>query len=133
MPGVSSYHASKGRSLWLPCVFSTILCMLVFGVVVVGGQRPVVSAEGRTGHALETTAGAEACRVLAGDVVPSPNVTDPTSFDLRGVSALSAGDIWAVGTCSGGPCSGFEVQHSMATLHWDGLRWSQVPTPGTIY
>ena len=53
-------------------------------------------------------------------VVPSPNVGDSS---LRGVAAVSAGDIWAVGFSG---LSGFNAQ--TLTLHWDGNSWAIVPS-----
>jgi hypothetical protein len=39
---------------------------------------------------------------------------------LEGVTAISANDVWAVGTDS---------SYKPLTLHWDGTAWSNVPTP----
>jgi hypothetical protein len=52
-------------------------------------------------------------------VVPSP-AAEPTAASLAGISAASASDIWAVGTCSGP--SGFQT----LTEHWNGKQWSVV-------
>jgi hypothetical protein len=46
--------------------------------------------------------------------VTSPNVSGANQ--LFGVTAISAGDIWAVGSVSGAPLA----------LHWDGTAWSVV-------
>ncbi len=55
-------------------------------------------------------------------IIPSPN---PGSYDnsLRAVTALSANDVWAVGT--------YEVNTypQTLTLHWDGQAWTVVPSP----
>jgi hypothetical protein len=57
-------------------------------------------------------------------IVPSPNANSLNNI-LRGVSAISADDVWA---------AGYFVNHSFyQTLieHWDGSQWSVVPSPNT--
>ncbi|MGI8864614.1 MAG: hypothetical protein ACR2JH_09500 [Solirubrobacteraceae bacterium] len=45
---------------------------------------------------------------------------------LSGVRALSSRDAWAVGAyCNGSKCS----PERTLTVHWDGRRWSTVPSP----
>src|SRR5207244_3046506 len=60
----------------------------------------------------------------AWQIVPSPNPGD-YNF-LLDVSAVAAGDVWAVGTT-------FDVTgtHNLA-MHWDGQSWRSVavPSPG---
>lgn len=58
-------------------------------------------------------------------VVPSPNPTGKTWVVLNGISAVSGTDIWAVGH-SGDPSS---IPLQTLTMHWDGTRWSIVPSP----
>jgi hypothetical protein len=57
-------------------------------------------------------------------VVPSPDVTNYDTF-LRGVSAISTNDVWAVG--------GYRDLVSSVTstfiIHWNGSSWSIVPSP----
>lgn len=55
--------------------------------------------------------------------VKSPNIADENN-QLTSISALSANDIWAVGTSNG-------YEGSLLTLaeHWDGSRWSIVHSP----
>jgi hypothetical protein len=53
-------------------------------------------------------------------VVPSP-VAEPTGSVLAGVAAVSAADIWAVGSSNNG--SGF----SALIEHWNGTAWTVVP------
>jgi hypothetical protein len=57
-------------------------------------------------------------------VVGSPN-SGSVDNDIYGVAALSATDIWAVGSA---------VSQTL-TMHWDGVQWSVVPSPsqGTLY
>jgi hypothetical protein len=58
--------------------------------------------------------------------VPSPNPgAEGTSLD--GITAVSSGNIWAVGTDSGA----FPHQSSSQTviLHWNGKSWARVPSP----
>lgn len=54
--------------------------------------------------------------------VPSPNV-GPDDNELRGVSAASANDVWAVGSYNDG------TAERTLILHWDGTSWSVVPSP----
>ncbi len=56
-------------------------------------------------------------------VVSSPNVGTGNNFLWGGLTALSASDIWAVG--SFGPSSSGQT----LALHWNGTVWSVVPTP----
>ena len=57
--------------------------------------------------------------------VASANVGDAYN-DLRGVAAITANDVWAVGTWSdGAPRPTF---HTLAE-HWDGSAWTVVSTP----
>jgi hypothetical protein len=53
---------------------------------------------------------------------PSPGAGDNT---LDGVTALSAGDIWAVGLYNNG--SG--APNRSLTIHWNGSYWSETPSP----
>ncbi len=57
-------------------------------------------------------------------VVPSPNVGSGNNF-LDGVAALSAKNVWAVGSYY------LQNQGPARTLieHWDGTSWSIVPSP----
>jgi hypothetical protein len=56
-------------------------------------------------------------------VVPSPNPGDAET-SLNGVSALSSSNAWAVGEYS----SGSEPSKTLV-LHWNGLNWTQIPSP----
>jgi plastocyanin len=58
--------------------------------------------------------------------VPSPNRGTPDSNDLLGVAAVARDDVWAVGFTTG-----FTMGQGKSALieHWDGTRWSVVPTP----
>jgi len=55
---------------------------------------------------------------------PSPGAAH--SACLEGVTALSASDAWAVGFFTPSPTSGAQKP---LVLHWDGTRWTQVPSP----
>ncbi len=55
---------------------------------------------------------------------PSPNVQGITNA-LYGVAAVSANDVWAVGT------SHYYSDHPLME-HWDGTQWSVVPSPNII-
>ena len=48
--------------------------------------------------------------------VPSPNVSGGAN-QLFGITAISANDIWAVGTAGGAPLA----------MRWNGSDWSVVP------
>lgn len=58
-------------------------------------------------------------------VVTSPNPGADTYVELNGVAAISANDIWAVGH-GGDPGS---IPLETLTEHWDGSRWSIIPSP----
>ena len=47
------------------------------------------------------------------------NPFSPLYIDLRGITALSANDVWAVGA----------LNNSTLIVHWNGKRWSIVPSP----
>ncbi len=62
-------------------------------------------------------------------VVPSPNIGGPStqsiSNELRGITAVSANDIWAFGlTDDFGP-----ERIANLVMHWDGTDWKIAPTP----
>ncbi len=57
-------------------------------------------------------------------VVPSPN-PQPVVF-LYDVGAISASDVWTVGTSSAG--DEFSPEETL-TQHWDGSSWLTVPSP----
>jgi hypothetical protein len=57
-------------------------------------------------------------------IVSSPNTGKRTNV-LNGVVAISAADAWAVGAAD----SGNAPDQITLTLHWDGTRWAQVPSP----
>ena len=57
----------------------------------------------------------------AWSIVPSPNPSDSEITYLKGVSAVSATDVWAVGYSQGGAKPLIE--------HWDGTAWNIVPAP----
>lgn len=58
-------------------------------------------------------------------IVPSPN-PDSQLNELRGVAAISANDVWAVGYRGG---TQNETPLQTLILHWDGTSWSQVASP----
>jgi hypothetical protein len=57
-------------------------------------------------------------------IVPSPNPPNDTNTVLNSVSGTSAFDVWAVGTTHDGT-----FPSRTLILHWDGVRWSIVPSP----
>src|SRR6266446_8452518 len=61
-------------------------------------------------------------------VLPSPN--GDSSSGLSGVAAVSANDIWAVGS------SGSQMGSGQTLIeHWNGTQWSlaQIPSTGSLY
>lgn len=60
-------------------------------------------------------------------IIPSPNVPSVNNM-LKGVTAVSATDVWAVGdTFVGG-----QYGSSSLVEHWDGTSWRIVPSPNPI-
>jgi hypothetical protein len=57
----------------------------------------------------------------------TPNSFTPLYIDFRGITALSANDVWAVGSV----ITDTHVQDTTHTViaHWNGQRWSIVPSP----
>jgi hypothetical protein len=53
-------------------------------------------------------------------IVPSPNPNTRVSSILVGIAAISANDIWAVGSIGG---------FQSVTEHWDGTSWSIIASP----
>jgi hypothetical protein len=60
--------------------------------------------------------------------VPVPDPRGATSSTLYGVAAVSADDVWAVGYSTSG--SGKATRDRALTEHWNGHRWTLVPSPG---
>jgi hypothetical protein len=58
-------------------------------------------------------------------IVPSPN-PDSQLNELRGVAAISANNVWAVGYRGG---TRTETPLETLVLHWDGTSWSKVASP----
>jgi hypothetical protein len=61
-------------------------------------------------------------------IVPSPSPDDQVN-ELRGVAALSANDVWAVGYSFG---TQSESNIDTLILHWDGVTWSEVASPNVL-
>lgn len=60
-------------------------------------------------------------------VVPSPDGVDRGENDLESVAAISANDVWAVGSMQANPLDRFtQTNASLLIEHWDGSRWSIV-------
>jgi hypothetical protein len=61
----------------------------------------------------------------------SPNPGPGPIYDgLNGVSASSANDVWAVGSYCASACDNHQggARIQPLVVHWDGLRWAQVPS-----
>ncbi len=64
-------------------------------------------------------------------MVPSPNPGSAVNV-LSGIAAVSADDIWAVGTSADSPFSrDVPTIGQTLALHWNGKRWSIARTPNT--
>ena len=62
--------------------------------------------------------------------VPAPNPSRRIN-GLYAVTAVSGGDVWAVGfSCASGCGGSSEVDHALA-VHWNGTVWSTAKTPVT--
>jgi hypothetical protein len=62
-------------------------------------------------------------------VVPSPDYANEANY-LTGAVAISANDVWAVGSWSWDKaCSTTMWGCNTLTMHWDGEQWSIVPSP----
>lgn len=57
-------------------------------------------------------------------IVPSPNPRNDVISKLHSVSAVSANDVWAVGSSHNGSAPARTLIE-----HWDGTQWSIVPSP----
>jgi hypothetical protein len=55
--------------------------------------------------------------------VPSPNAAGATQTFIKGVTAISADNAWAVGSATVG-----NAQHTV-TMDWNGKNWTMVPSP----
>jgi hypothetical protein len=53
-------------------------------------------------------------------IVASPNPAPGANSNLQGIAAISANDIWAVGSIGAA---------KTLTEHWDGISWSIIPSP----
>jgi hypothetical protein len=62
----------------------------------------------------------------AWSAVPAPDLGSPGTSELRGVVAVAAGEVWAVGAYSS-PATGWWNQPLV--MRWDGSAWSFVPAP----
>src|SRR6266851_4948743 len=60
-------------------------------------------------------------------VAPGPNVGSINN-DLSAVAAISSSDIWTVGYTYSSQV--LTPSHTL-TIHWNGTRWSIVPSPNT--
>jgi len=122
-------HGSRG-SISLAI---TLFLLLSIGILAtLGALTQAASAQApTTGQKadrppISSVSGAPDC-ASGWNVIPSPN-HGPNGNNLDGISAVSANDIWAVGTYQSNT-SPFAVQ--TLTEHWDGSAWSTVPSPNS--
>ena len=81
------------------------------------------------GFSLGSTANSQGTLILhwngrAWSQVPNPNPSSPNN-QLSGVSAISATDVWAVGSRG----SNSPARTDTLVLHWNGTAWSRVKSP----
>lgn len=62
--------------------------------------------------------------------VPMPSPRGANEVQLNAVTAASAADVWVVGDWAG---VGTHNNYAALTEHWDGSRWTIVPTPRIGY
>jgi hypothetical protein len=109
--------ATTGSSF--PSAFHGVTAISPTNVWAVGTSRANV-------YPFPTTALVEHFDGTSWSIVPSPNpeagIVFPGSFGLLAIAAISATDIWAVGTFSD-PSSSLDLP---LTEHWDGTSWSMV-------
>jgi hypothetical protein len=85
--------------------------------------------DGRTGGRHPTTilkAAIEHWDGTSWSIVTSPNPNPGGSSTLQGIAAISANDIWAVGTFGG---TSVVPTEKTLTEHWDGTSWSIISSP----
>jgi hypothetical protein len=114
-----------GTSSSFPAVFQAVTAISPSNVWVVGTSRSHQ-------YPFPATALIEHFNGTSWSIVPSPNpeagLEFAGAFGLVGIAAVSANDIWAVGTYSD-PNTGFDLP---LTEHWDGTSWTLVPSPSVI-
>ena len=104
---------SSNQNVLRSYTYQDVLASLLFIVVMMG----MLSACGS--QATSSPAGSSG----TSKVVPSPNAG--LALSLRGVTALSASDIWAVGDSLSNRSGGRQT----LIEHWNGSTWSIVPSP----
>lgn len=111
------------RPVWLVPGAASVL---VFALLAIGPAQAAAGAGGAApdASALVTAAGPP----LVGDAdpgrLPDARLSAGASGYLEGVSAVSSGDVWAVGYSR-------SASGKVSTLaeHWNGRRWTIVPSP----
>src|SRR5579864_5986490 len=93
-------------------LFAALLTLMLAGIVFMK-TGPVTAAR----QTIPST-----CGKWSG--VPSPNSSQYSNF-LNGVAVISANDIWAVGNHD----TGFDNITNTLTEHWNGQKWSVIPSP----
>ncbi len=110
--GRRGFRAGK-RTIRRPAVMCAVSVLLV--------ATTGLSVGATSGGATTARAGATSCG--AWTQVPSPNKGRAPSF-LRGVASVGSDDVWAVGSWSPRP----DLTRTLIE-HWNGTRWSKVPSP----
>ncbi len=111
----------RRRRFWLWIILPILVVILVIGAVIAFFAFP-------TFHIANPAASTSSSSTAAGwRVIPGPN-PGGSQNGLNAVAAISANDIWAVGTFSRSNNS----NGSQALIaHWNGKQWSSVPSPNS--
>lgn len=140
-------HGTLPINLWIPLA-NGLACFLLLlavshAVIKLPGAPTRIAAAATNAIAPSTQADnlpilanpapvpAPVCR--AWTIVPSPNVGAVNN--LKAVAALSASDIWAVGSYNNGLVEVKPDQwenpfpNQTLALHWNGAHWAQIPSP----
>src|SRR5438034_1962059 len=96
------------------------------GIAVVSASDVWIVGSQLTGTASKVHTAAEHWNGTAWTLVATPN-SGLGENNLNGVSAVSAGDVWAVGYWQ--PQKKTDAAFHTLTEHWDGTAWSIVPSP----
>lgn len=101
------------------------LLIMVTGFSLLGSQAPAYAAVARSQHPMRAGIASPTSTLPCGAWTVVPSANTGISSSLAGVAAVSANDVWSVGSYKGSSSS------SGQTLieHWDGTSWSIVTSP----
>src|SRR5947209_11172460 len=107
------------RVVRLPRLLMPLVLLCVVTILLSALSLKTTEAKATTSKVFQNRFSSASCQW---SVVPSPNGS--SSSNLSGVAAVSANDIWAVGS-SGNQRSGAQT----LIEHWNGSSWSVVTSP----